>query len=405
MTDKDINLADLLKHGSHDEIVEKLYKELWKIGDYCDSIMGEGFFGKVYTPTVGPFIYVKIDNVDYPMYVVIKKTKFTTNYIGIDKVDDDLIINCHGSLTGEAIMLYIISKHWYYGKNLHLPFMVGFGICDSTNSTNVDNIILERHGSLYNSTLNFEKMISTPIYNLSGFPNYKNTWYSTVNDVFNNILLSIVDSDNCLFKLPSKKEIYLYDLIDHFAIFFIHTTLYLWNNFGMTLSDQHFNNIFVHWKTEFSRCGKKSLKNVENVYYEIGKNKYIKIPIYDFIFKIGDIGCSVMKIQENVLIAGDVGTAEALKKVKIFKEKHNVYVHTIINLLHKFPINIVKNTSIYKIFEENDILSKYIPEIGLTYEFDKKCPTELDILNNKHFKKWTVDNYTENDNNFVVNIN
>jgi hypothetical protein len=396
---KNINIYDLLKNGDHKDIKEHLLYEIYKIASYCTETIGEGYFGKVSIPANGPYISVKIDENYYTVPIVVKEAKNVGN-VYIDTMDDDLIINSDNGITCEAIMLFIISKLWYKGINLHLPFMVGMGSCDSSRAQSVTHILLERHGMFNPIELKRENYVPMP--NQLFGENTKMTRLVTIIELSE--YMSIHADNNFKCKLPNDTEVYLPDIIDNFCIFYLHTSYFLWENLGLTLSDQHMNNIYVHWINDMSKCGKRSINEVEHIFYEIGKDKYIKVKTFGLIFKIGDIGCSVMNIQNNVMIVGDLARREKLKDIKVYKKRHSFYVATIEFALDNFPREIINKTKIFSLLNSNKILSKYIPYIGFTEKLDKSAPTELELLNDKIYDDMKSSNIVDDVKNFVIKM-
>jgi len=393
-----IDIYKLLKSGSHEEIRKHLLSEVYKIATYCSRIIGEGFFGRVTIPVIGPTFSVKIDDEYVTMPVVVKESKNAGN-VYIDDIDDNLIISSDMSLTCEAIMLYILSKFWYKGTNLHMPYMVGIGNCNFNNPLLVTNIILERHGLPHTIELNYENYIRNPMHLNKQNKDKRFSFLSTIGDFFEYTLLNY--DNNFDVKLPNDITIHLPTVIDQYCIFYLHTSDFLWKNFGMTLSDQHAGNIFVHWLNDYSRCGKKSLSQLKYIYYEINKNKYIKISTNGIIFKIGDIGTCLMKMQDNVMIVGDLANSRNLNFVTMYNKKYNLYLDSIELILGMFPLELLSKTKIYNILLNNKYLSKH-SYLGFKKEDDQNAPNEMDILNNDAYKEFFVNEYKDDNENFVV---
>ena len=143
---------------------------------------------------------------------------------------------------------------------------------------------------------------------------------------------------------------------------------------------------------------------LSHIFYEIGKDKYIKVKTFGLIFKIGDIGCSVMNIQSNVMIVGDLAKQEKLKDIKVYKKRHNFYVAVLEFALGLFPREIINKTKIFSLLNSNKILSKYIPYIGFTEKLDMNAPTELELLNDVIFDDFISLNTVDDDKNFVIKM-
>ena len=395
-----IELFNLLKYESHEKIKENLLNEIYKISKYCVSAIGEGFFGKVYVPPIGPYFSIKIDDSIFVLPIVIKETKNMGN-IFMSEINKDLIIYSDMNLTCEAIMLFMISKYWYKSANPHLPFLVGLGNCNQQNPNIVTHIITERHGLLNKINFNYSNYIKSPFVQLNLPHNDKYTYLATCGDLFEYIVLNYDDKFMC--DLPSGK-IYVPAIIDYFCIFYLHTSHFLWENLGITLSDQHPNNIFVHWINENSILGKKTIKNLKVIYYELSKNKFLNIPINGLLFKIGDIGTCLMNIQKNVIIVGDIPNPNNLQYINIYKQKTKLYIEELLNMLNMFPLELLHKTKIFNLLHNEPYLQKYIPNMGFKNTDHENVPTELDILNNDIFKEFHKSSFLDNNENFTAYI-
>jgi hypothetical protein len=398
MAKSNIDIYGLLKNGKHEEIRKHLMDEVYKMATYCSQVIGEGFFGKVTVPVTGPAFSVKIDDEYIIMPIVVKEAKNVGN-VYMDDIDNTLIISSDMSLSCEAIMLYILSKFWYKGLNLHLPYMIGIGNCNPDNKLLVTNIISERHGLFHQIEINYQNYIRTPMHLNQMNKDMRYSYLASVGDLFEYILVNYDDKFMC--KLENNINVYLPDLIDQYCIFYLHTSDFLWKNLGMTLSDQHAGNIFVHWINSMSRCGKKSLTDLKNIYYEIGKNKYLKIPVNGLIFKIGDIGTCFMKIQDSVMIVGDLANSRNLNYVTMYKKKYNLYLESMEIILGMFPLEILTKTKIYKILLKNKYLARHI-YIGFRKQDNINAPTELEILNDDIYSDFFSKDYKDDNQNFVV---
>jgi len=386
----EINLYDLLTKCTHKEIEEKLDDEVWKIGSFCDKYVGSGYFSHVVIPTVGSYMDITIGENIFKISVVNKHLKEDkSGTMTYHNHNDNLIIGSNFSLTCEAIMLYFISKHWYRGLNLHLPFMVGFGCCDPLKKSLVTNIILHKNGLSKEIELHYDKFVQDT---LDVFE-YRNKYdYLATLEKFSDYLMINEKKLSCV--LPNGKEIYIPDIIDQCIIFYLHTSHYVWEYFNLTLIDQHLNNIFIHWLDEFSICGKEKLENKKYIFYKIG-TKYIKVPMHGFIFKLGDIGTCVMTPQKNVFIVGYLTAVNdvVFDNIITLNEKHKFYYKFFGRFIGTFPTSIVEKTRSYKLF------NKYFNELyhlGFTKDHETQVPNELDLLNDSLFDDLKVDTINEN---------
>lgn len=393
------NLYELLKNGTQDEIRSQLSQEVYRIASYCAENMGEGAFGKVTVPVVGPRMIIQIDEMKITIDVVVKEAKSNGNTY-IDDVNGDLIISSDLSLTSEGLMLFILSKCWMKSGNLHMPFLVGMGSCDSLKKHVVTHNVIERCGLTEQVKIDWNEYEKGTTMYIYGKSLVKWSYLATVGDLFDYMSINIDSEMKC--ELPNSKKVYFPEIIDNLIIFFLHTSNYLWENFGLVLGDQHPNNIFIHWQNSSSMCGKRSIANIENILYEIENNKYILVKTNGIIFKIGDIGCSIMNIQDNVMIVGDIPfneNSDILHKIKHFKNKKFLCMDAISMIFGSVPYNVIQKTKIFNIVMSNPILNKYMPIFG----FKKTNPTinEIEIL--KEYNESIIDKAVDDDKNFVIN--
>jgi hypothetical protein len=401
------NLYDLLIKGTHIEIKENLEKTLYKLGDYCSEVIGRGFFGRVSIPAIGKYYSVIINGNTHNLPVVIKESNHVNANFTIDESNGNLMLIGNLSLSTEALMLFLLSKHWYKGLNLHLPFMIAFGNCNSVKIGIVTHIINERYG-LKNIIEYDTKEYSAPYFQIINYRK-KTTYLSTSANLVNYILDNMDEHYNCevKFDVDSVTTINLIDYCDTFAIFYLHTSHYLWEHFKFTLTDQHTSNIFIQWLYDYSICGDKSLTNINNIYYQLENKKYIKKSIGKFLFKIGDIGICYANIQDNVYIVGDYANGDKTflqNKIEIFKNKIYTYMDTFDSLFSIIPIHILNKTKIYKYILNNEIFANFIPYSGYDLQKYNLIPSEMDILTTV-YADLIVDHGVSDKNNFCVNIN
>jgi hypothetical protein len=190
--------------------------------------------------------------------------------------------------------------------------------------------------------------------------------------------------------LPNKKNVHLPELVDNMCIFYLHTCHFLWEKYGLVLGDQSSNNVFVHWINENSRCGKKKLAKLKYINYDIGKHEYIQTKTNGIIFKIGDIGISVMSPQKNVMIVGNLSNLDNIDNVSKYKTKCHCYWDFIFDVLRYVPSNVANATIISQIIQKYNISEKYVPFVGTNEKFINLMPSELDILNDNLYDKLKV---------------
>ncbi len=394
------SIDKLLLNGTHEEIQKNLLVEIYKIATYCETLIGEGYYGRVTLQSIGPQITIKIDDENVQIPVVVKEAKHLRNppKFRMDVVESDLILSCGEGMTCEAIILYILSKAWYKEKNIHMPLLVGMGSCDDYN-IGISHLVLEKYGLENRINIKKHKFFGSPATLVFEQQDTIESFLTNVGGLIDYISFSLNDKMMC--KLPNNITVYLPELIDNMCIFYLHTSYFLWNNYKLTLGDQSTNNVFIYWINENSRCGKKKLDKLKFINYNIGPNKYIRTNANKIIFKIGDIGISIMTPQPNVMIVGNLSDPDNLNKVKKYKEKCYSCWDFIFDVIRYVPIEVINKTVIYQIIQKYNISMKYIPFVGVNIDLYKSMPSELDILNDELYDKFKIDNVDINEENFT----
>lgn len=393
-------ISQILQKGNKKQIIDNLINELTNISTYCSKILGQGFFGKVYENVVGPYFGLVIDDIKFILPIVTKEAN-NLGPITITQINDDLLIYTNNGLSSEALILYMISKLWYQELSPNIVFMIGTGNCSNNNSNIVTNIVLERHGLFDPIKIDVSNYTHT---RLLQQPKYKMSFLETLGELSDYLTINYDDSFSCV--LPNNKKVYIPDLIDFLLISYLHTSYFLWSQIGLTLVDQHFNNVLIHWINDLSRVGKKSLKSLEYIYYNLG-DKYIKIPTFGILLKIGDVGLCIMNPQKNVLVIGDVAFIDNLPQYIKYKNYYPTYMHMLMLIFYSFPLEIVQKTRIFKLITNTFPLNKYRIEEGFTEELSKKCPNSMEILKNNVFQDLHIKEIDQNlnsDSYFVVRI-
>lgn len=395
------SIDKLLFNGTHKEILDNLVIEIYKIAKYCSELIGEGYYGRVTLSAVGLEMNIKIGDKLVLIPVVTKEAKYTGKF-SMDKIGSDLIISCMEGMVCEAIMLFILSKAWYKGQNIHMPLLVGIGSCDD-KSIGVSHIILEKYGLEKKVNIKRSRFFGSP--SSLAFENQQEllSFITNVGGLIDYISFNMQQNMKCV--LPNNKTVYLPELVDNMCIFYLHTCYFLWEKYKMVLGDQSSNNVFVHWINKNSRCGKKKLANIKYINYDIGNNQYIQTNTNGIIFKIGDIGISIMSPQKNVMIVGNISNSENIKDVSKYKNKCHCHWDFIFDVIRYIPSNVANATIISKIIQKYNISEKYVPFVGTNEKFINSMPSELDILNDDLYndlKVKTIKNNNETFTNFIT---
>ena len=383
------SIDKLLLNGTHDQIKLNIIKEIQKISDYCDNVIGEGYYGRVILSSYGPNFSIYVGDELISISVVIKEAKFV-NDIHIDKVNENLIIYCQDGVTCESIILFMLSKSWYKEENIHMPLLVAMSMCDQNNN-GISHIVLERCGLKNKIDIKKTKFFGSPSAALiSGINNPMYSFMTNIGSLIDYVTFNM--EKNMMCTLPNQIKINIVELIDTICIFYLHTNDFIWKKYKLTLGDQSTNNIFIHWINENSRCGKKKLDKLENIYYDIG-NKYIKTKSNGMIFKIGDVGMSVMNPQNNVILIGNIAEKQYLENINAYKNKSHFYWDFIFDVIRFIPTKVMSSTIIYQIIKKYDISEKYIPFVGVREEYINSMPSEIEILNDPLYDQLKIDQF------------
>lgn len=394
-----IKLFDLIMNGTHEQIRMNLLNELSNISKYCTKLIGTGFFGDVFSYAVGKSVKIKINNAIHEIPVVVKYTKFPGKFNMIS-YEDHLIISSQDGFICEAIVLFILSKLWYKSLNLHVPFLIG--ICMDQNNLTVKMLVLEKCGLDKPIKLK-TNFFTRDLLNL-GMEN-KNVLsiVETVKKLLEYIEIYVDLDMKCV--LPNNKTVYVPSIIDEICIFFIHTFSYLYDKFNLLLGDQHVANVFIHWINDKSICGTKKLNKLKYINYNIGNNKYITIKTNGMIYKIGDIGVSMINVQKDVVIVTYLSNnnQQAYDEILKYNKNNHHYWIFIFDLLYHTPLEIIEKTIIYKIIKKYNISLKYANLLGIKSEdFIDDFPLEFDILNDELYSDMITTNVKDDEYNFTI---
>ena len=254
-----MDIVKFIQKSSLTKIKRSLPDVLQKISSHCDEIIGKGYMGEVKVSGVGSTIKIKIKNKIIEMPVVIKKSNFTGE-THIDLIKGKLYISSTNDLTAEAIILYFISKLWYRKITPHILFMLGFGKCNPDNpQTYVDQIITEKQGLDHKIEIDNSGFVF--LHAINFVPPVVETYMVTLWDLFR-YMITYQDKHNMVM-LPNKQKGNVIEILDGILISFLHTAYVLWNEYKLTLTDQHLNNIFIHWLNKDSYLGDENISQIK----------------------------------------------------------------------------------------------------------------------------------------------
>ena len=290
---------------------ERISSELSSIIIYnvfCPIILGEGFSGRTYIPSINKTIPYMVGKKQIELPVIVKESKNIDNpqrYFGTDIYDSKLYITGYADTTTELLILMYVRK--LYNKTVHLPLVLGYGTCASYSSILVNKIILYKYGlsqpvqiDLRSKIFNEDKMWHQP--------HNKPTEIfisslSTLRELLTFIHYS-KNSDGSVILPNSIRCNDIAELFDYICISYLATHELLVKN-GIYASDMHSSNIFIHWLDDLSYYDKTNIKNTKEIYYKVG-NKYYKIKTFGFVIILGDTGTFILDVKKDVIIAGQI---------------------------------------------------------------------------------------------------
>jgi len=232
----------------------------------------------------------------------------------------------------------------------------------------------------------------------NGIEEYK-TNMATLYDLYQYIKFK---RENEKITLPNGITCEIYELIDYITLSFT-IILYQLRQKKIILQDMHSKNIFIHWLNKNSYMGDQYIGDTEKIIYKIKSVSY-QIKTFGFIIKLGDIGASIFKPNDNITI---IGLGNDLKNnydmLKIFENSRYTMSRFLLwNFSYYLPYSIYKNTIVYKILTDypyNQISDNDMDNIEL---FDKML-TPLDVINK--FNKYKISNNGNKNNKKCLIIN
>jgi hypothetical protein len=398
-----MNIIDYLQKNKNSDIKKDIYDKLYLITQKCTDNISEGYFGKVYTPLLSPFIEINVKGMSIRMVAAIKQIQHEGSFNYLEK-KNRLYLYSDRDLTAEAIILFYVSKWWYNSMMPYSPFLANVHNCFNRDSSPIDHLVTQRYGMF--------KDISTEKLGPNLYNNGSPIEFSHKMETLWNVLLHGLNTcdDKMIFDVPADDYLKFpggkLNLVDFMDNIILHTLIAFdyFQRSGIALLDQHSSNIVLEWIGEYSTVGAKSMSKVKNIYYPTGKKgEYIVAPVNMCIPKLIDLGSSVLKLRDDLWIIADLITPDNHPYLNIFRHNVPMYHKLFDNFICMLPYNVFKKTKLYKIYEENEMIGKYNENTLGAYEFEK-MPTPLDLLTEFYKEQLTtLDTKTVNeDENFII---
>lgn len=388
------NIINFLKSNKNKTIKESVIHEIASLTRVCQEKIGEGYFGKVYAPVIPNVGMVKLKNNNYAYMAVAVKELMHNGTFDFVEEGKTLYLYSDRELTCEGIILYFVSKFWYESKLPYAPFLISVHKCVDENTMSlIDHLVMERHGILGNVSVQSKGMGILTNGVKHDFSNKLETFYHLLE-----VGLSTCDN-NYNFTIDMGDNKVSFNLVDMIDNILLHVLIYMdyCNEHGLTLMDQHLNNIFISWTGYDNKMvGEKSMLPVKNIYYKINKNEHIEAPIKNIIPKIGDVGSSVLKLRDDLWIIADLLTKDRIPNLKKMLDKYvPSYVLLLEGIKNTVPYDLFSKTIVKNIYDDNDVIRNNYSVITAYVELDK-FPTEKTLLK-KYFSKYLVSSVPKDD--------
>jgi len=380
-----MNIIDYLNKNTNKEIKENIANKIIEISQLCEDKIGEGFFGRVYTPLISPIATITINkklSVRFP--IVVKESKHTEGNFYILDGKKRMYIYSDRDLTAESIILFFISKFWYNTSFPYGPFLVSIHSCGANKNVLVDKLVTERHGYYYTV-----ETVHTGI-NLVGELDNSFSKLETVGALLETALNKCDNNYNFILQLYNKKlKFNIVELVNYIVLHFLISVDYCTRK-GLILTDQHIHNIFISWLASGTiNIGNKHMISVTDIYYKLDNSTIIKAPLKNILIKLGDIGSSVLKLRNDLWIIGDViKEQDVISHVEKYFDKYIPSYMTLFNGLHDIlPHDMFSKSVLHDIYTDKHI-SKYTHLTG--YVDPDKYPTASDLLY-RYFTEYIVE--------------
>ena len=403
MSSKFDEILDFLRNAKFDEIKNELYNKI-KNTDYCPVLLGEGAFGRAYIPEVNKTMEFNIGKIKLNLPIIIKETKNMENpemYAEIDEIDKKLYINGIDNLTMEALILMFVRELWE--KTVHLPLILGYGVCSKKKVVN--KIITYRYGldKLYEKDLTGTIYNDEPLWHKprKEMTNKFSSRLGTLGELFTYIHIN-KNKDGTIDLPNGVKKCNIPKLFDYISISYL-ATHYLLTENNIFPSDMHAGNVFIHWLDDNSYYDNENIKDIKEIVYKIN-DKHYKIETYGFVIVLGDVGSFYIKIRKDVILLGqiwDVKTNYKLTERRFRPEYTNMdLIRYSINMM---TFNEYKETIAYKILSDEPYASypTHLWLEGTDISYLDKHKSTLELLS-YYDKDYGIDKYKPSKDNILI---
>lgn len=378
--------------------IQMKYLDIIRSDESCDKILGKGYNGTAFIPSVNNYIKKKLDDKKIKIPVVIKTEHHGTD-IQFNIINNILYIWSQHNITLEAIILMLVKKLTKYSVNL--PTIFSYGICEDKKYIN--KMVSLRHGLPIPIEIRIDNFFTRS--NLWNGKPHINIFTSSLSNVYELITYILYFSNDGMIMLPNGIECDVIDLFDQICISYLVTYKLLTDN-NIFPSDFHPGNIFIHWLNTSSYYNNRYIGNIKKITYKI-IDKYYEINTFGMIFILGDIGNSIVKIKDDVILIGCLGAENQINHLDIMFNPNYMNTEFFDMLRSSIPTKIFDKLIINKIYFEypyNEFVNTHKGIIEypdkISHIKDRKNVEQL----LEYFNKYSVPNYTDDNNNVLIEI-
>lgn len=283
-----------------------------------------------------------------------------------------------------------IRKYWY--ATPHLPLLVNYTTC--AGSPYVDKLIIYRYGLNipYIKKLDDKFYDESPLWIDARIRDEYSTNIITLKDLFAYIYFNKKGSTATL---PNGLKCNVSKLFDYISISYLATYDFLIQN-GVYPSDMHFENIFIRWfisMPDFENRKATDFDHLKIIYKKGGK--FYKIETFGFAIVLGDLGTSIVKLSDKVVIAGQaINTEDSIKAIEQKMAIPNYDYHELILAGSTMLLteDERKETVAYEIANSKPYCSHPIFNLNtpINLSFIKKLKSPIELLNHFYYKKYGI---------------
>ncbi len=401
-TDKIDEIYNFLTKSKKEDIKDNLLKMI-NYKDSCPNVLGQGAFGKVYVPKDKTYNY---NGIDFP--IVIKEERIRQEFLknmNLNIINDKLYINGYNIITTELLILSFVRKLWH--KTVHLPLVLSYGTCEKDNLIN--QIITVKYGLDEKEEINLEDkiyLLNNILFTMISDETKKfSSYINNVKDLFTYIHYKKDKNDNVI--LPNGIKCNIIELYDYICISYL-MTYYLLTKNDIYVFDIYPDNIFIHWLDNNSYYGNKNIKNVKEIIYKID-DKYYKIKTFGFVIILGDLGLSMIKIKDDIILIGNMDMNNLNrneKKLDKFLTPNHRNIDFMRNTKDQLTTKQYNQTICCEIFNSEPYYSYPLSSpylIGTDISFFNKSKTTPELLLFFH-KKYGVNKYKKSSDNILIEV-